>query len=81
MTQRANLPAPRRNDLAAVPAQLAYSGFLRCRKGGRDGRRVRRGKSQWAGAARSERIRAQMLGRNQLKGFDDDVELCRLLAP
>jgi adenylate cyclase len=26
-------------------------------------------------------IRGQMLGRHQLKGFDDDVELCRLLAP
>jgi adenylate cyclase len=26
-------------------------------------------------------IRAQMLGRHQLKGFDSDVELCRLLAP
>ena len=26
-------------------------------------------------------IRAQMMGRHQLKGFDDDLELCRLLAP
>jgi class 3 adenylate cyclase len=31
--------------------------------------------------AAAARIRAQMLGRQQLKGFDDDVELCRLLAP
>ena len=29
MTQRANLQAPGKNDLAAAPAQLAYSDFLR----------------------------------------------------
>jgi adenylate cyclase len=26
-------------------------------------------------------IEAEPLGRHQLKGFDDDAELCRLLAP
>jgi hypothetical protein len=33
MTQRANLRAPRRNDLAAAPAQLPYSDFLSLRSG------------------------------------------------
>jgi hypothetical protein len=36
MTQRANLRAPRRNDLAAAPAQLPYSDFLSLRSGHRD---------------------------------------------